>query len=114
MTAGRNLNGDGPERLFQIIQILRSGRFPVTGRVLADELEISLRTLYRTWAELNGSACADQGGGGAGYVLEDGYDMPRFMLTADELEAAVPWRGMGGDTAAIHRSPAVLATLSPS
>jgi predicted DNA-binding transcriptional regulator YafY len=30
------------ERLFQIIQILQSTRSPITGRELADELEISL------------------------------------------------------------------------
>ena len=40
------------ERLFQIIQILRGKRRPVTGRELADELEVSLRTLYRDMAEL--------------------------------------------------------------
>ncbi|MCP4317782.1 MAG: tyrosine-type recombinase/integrase, partial [Hyphomicrobiales bacterium] len=39
-------------RVIQIIQILRSTRSPVTGRDLADELEISLRTLYRDMAEL--------------------------------------------------------------
>ncbi len=40
------------ERLFQIIQILRSSRAPVTGARLAEELEVSLRTLYRDMAEL--------------------------------------------------------------
>jgi len=30
-----------------------------------------------------------RGEAGTGYVLEDGYDMPALMLTADELEAAV-------------------------
>ena len=40
------------ERLFQIIQILRRKNRPVTGRELAEELETSLRTLYRDMAEL--------------------------------------------------------------
>lgn len=76
------------ERLFQIIQILRSTRSPVTGRDLADELEISLRTLYRDMAELAAQRIPIRGEAGMGYVLDDGYDMPPLMLTADELEAA--------------------------
>ncbi len=76
------------ERLFQIIQILRSTRSPVTGRDLADELEISLRTLYRDMAELTAQRVPVTGEAGMGYVMNDGYDMPPLMLTADELEAA--------------------------
>lgn len=76
------------ERLFQIIQILRGKRGPVTGRDLADELEVSLRTLYRDMAELMAQRVPITGEAGTGYVLEQGYDMPPLMLTADELEAA--------------------------
>lgn len=76
------------ERLFQIIQILRAGRAPVTGRELADELEISLRTLYRDMAELVAQRVPVTGEAGMGYVLDEGYDMPPLMLTAGELEAA--------------------------
>jgi len=35
------------QRLFDLIQILRRHRYPVTGKQLADELDVSLRTLYR-------------------------------------------------------------------
>ncbi|MGR3620874.1 helix-turn-helix transcriptional regulator [Pseudophaeobacter sp.] len=76
------------ERLFQIIQILRSARAPITGRDLADELEISLSTLYRDMAELHAQRIPITGEAGVGYILDDGYDMPPLMLTADELEAA--------------------------
>ncbi len=76
------------ERLFQIIQILRSTRSPITGKELADELEISIRTLYRDMAELAAQRIPITGEAGMGYVLDDGYDMPPLMLTADELEAA--------------------------
>lgn len=76
------------ERLFQIIQILRANRSPVTGRSLADELEVSLRTLYRDMAELTAQRIPVTGEAGTGYVLGEGYDMPPLMLTADELEAA--------------------------
>jgi predicted DNA-binding transcriptional regulator YafY len=77
------------ERLFQIIQILRANRSPVTGQSMAEELEISLRTLYRDMAELIAQRVPVTGEAGTGYVLDDGYDMPPLMLTADELEAAV-------------------------
>lgn len=76
------------ERLFQIIQILRANRSPVTGRSLANELEISLRTLYRDMAELIAQRVPVTGEAGTGYILGEGYDMPPLMLTADELEAA--------------------------
>lgn len=76
------------ERLFQIIQILRSTRSPITGRELANELEVSLSTLYRDMAELTAQRIPITGEAGIGYVLDDGYDMPPLMLTADELEAA--------------------------
>ncbi|TCL09007.1 putative DNA-binding transcriptional regulator YafY [Shimia isoporae] len=82
------------ERLFQIIQILRSSRGPVTGARLAEELEVSLRTLYRDMAELAAQRVPILGEAGTGYVLQDGYDMPPLMLTADELEAAALGAGL--------------------
>ena len=77
------------ERLFQIIQILRRYDRPITAHELAEELETSLRTVYRDTAELIAQRVPIRGEAGIGYVLEDGYDMPPLMLTADELEAAV-------------------------
>jgi predicted DNA-binding transcriptional regulator YafY len=76
------------ERLLQIIQILRAARAPVTGQSLADEMEISLRTLYRDMAELIAQRVPVTGEAGTGYFLDDGYDVPPLMLTPDELEAA--------------------------
>ena len=35
------------ERLLELIQVLRRHRAPVSGAVLADELGVSLRTIYR-------------------------------------------------------------------
>ncbi|MBV8334662.1 MAG: HTH domain-containing protein, partial [Alphaproteobacteria bacterium] len=42
------------DRLFQIIQILRRTRGPITAEVLATELETSKRTVYRDIADLIG------------------------------------------------------------
>jgi len=88
------------ERLFAIIQALRARKRPVTARQLADELEVSLRTIYRDTAELIAQRVPLRGGAGIGYVLDAGYELPPLMLTSDELEAAVlgaAWVSQRGD-----------------
>jgi predicted DNA-binding transcriptional regulator YafY len=77
------------DRLFQIIQILRRSRGPVTADALAEELETSKRTVYRDVAALIGQRVPVRGEAGFGYVLEAGFEMPPLMLTPDEIEAAV-------------------------
>jgi len=75
--------------LFQIIQILRRMRKPVTAAAIAGELETSTRSVYRDVAALIGQRVPIRGEAGTGYVLEDGYDLPPLMLTPDEIEAVV-------------------------
>jgi predicted DNA-binding transcriptional regulator YafY len=77
------------DRLFQIIQILRRSTRPVTAAALAEELEISKRTLYRDVADLIGQRVPIEGEAGLGYLLATDYDMPPLMLTPDEIEAVV-------------------------
>ena len=40
------------ERLLDLMQILRRHRYPVAGQALAQEMNISMRTLYRDIATL--------------------------------------------------------------
>lgn len=77
------------DRLFQIIQVLRRTRKPLTAEAIARELETSKRTIYRDIATLIGQRVPIRGEAGTGYVLEKGFDMPPLMLTPDEIEAAV-------------------------
>jgi predicted DNA-binding transcriptional regulator YafY len=77
------------DRLFQIIQILRRSRGPVTADALAEELETSKRTVYRDVAALIGQRVPVRGEAGFGYILEAGFEIPPLMLTPDEIEAAV-------------------------
>lgn len=103
------------ERLFQIIQILRAARAPVTGQELAEELEISLRTLYRDMAELAAQRIPITGEAGMGYVMDDEYDMPPLMLTADELEAAAlgaAWVASEADPTLARAARDLVAKLS--
>lgn len=64
------------DRLFQIIQILRRSSRPVTATMLAGELEISIRTVYRDMADLIGQRVPIAGEAGLGYILDSDYDMP--------------------------------------
>lgn len=88
------------DRLLRVIQLLRRYRRPVTGQVMADELEISLRTLYRDIADLVSDGVPVRGEAGVGYVLGEGYDLPPLMFKADELEAVMlglRWVAKRGD-----------------
>ncbi|MGY5775153.1 helix-turn-helix transcriptional regulator [Rhizobium sp. LEGMi135b] len=77
------------DRLFQIIQILRRSSRPVTAAALADELEISKRTVYRDIADLMSQRVPIEGEAGFGYLLSPDYEMPPLMLTPEEIEAVV-------------------------
>ena len=77
------------QRLLDLIQLLRRHRNPVSGAALAEELDISLRTLYRDIATLNGQGAHIDGEPGMGYVLRPGFMLPPLMFSEDELEALV-------------------------
>src|SRR5215510_2798410 len=77
------------DRLFQIIQVLRRTRKPLTADAIAAELETSKRTIYRDIATLIGQRVPIRGEAGMGYILEKGFDLPPLLLTPDEIEAAV-------------------------
>jgi predicted DNA-binding transcriptional regulator YafY len=76
------------DRLFQIVQLLRGGRV-VTAGYLAQELEVSERTIYRDIADLTASGVPIEGEAGVGYQLPRGFDLPPLMFTEDEIEALV-------------------------
>ncbi|MDP3706256.1 MAG: YafY family protein [Legionellaceae bacterium] len=77
------------QRLFDLIQILRRHRYPVTGKQLADELDVSLRTLYRDIATLQAQGASIEGEPGLGYVLRPGFMLPPLMFSEEEIEALV-------------------------
>ncbi|WP_454782337.1 helix-turn-helix transcriptional regulator [Legionella sp. WA2022007384] len=77
------------ERLLDLIQILRRHRFPVSGVSLAQELGVSLRTLYRDISMLKGQGAPIEGEAGMGYMLRPGFTLPPLMFTTDEIEAIV-------------------------
>lgn len=77
------------QRLLDLIQLLRRHRRPVTGAVLAGELGVSLRTLYRDIATLQAQGARIDGEPGVGYVLRPGFMLPPLMFSEDEIAALV-------------------------
>ncbi|MBA2777553.1 helix-turn-helix transcriptional regulator [Billgrantia kenyensis] len=66
-------------RLLDLLQILRRHRCPVSGTALAQELGVSLRTLYRDIASLRAIGAEIEGEPGMGYRLEPGLMLPPLM-----------------------------------
>jgi predicted DNA-binding transcriptional regulator YafY len=116
--------GDHPvsrsERLLSLIQALRRHRQPVSGRRLAEELGVSLRTLYRDIATLQGQGAEIEGEPGLGYILRPGFMLPPLMFTEDEIEALVlgsRWVADRGDDrlgAAASNALAKIAAVLPA
>ena len=75
------------DRLFDIIQILRLSRRPVTATAIAAELEVTPRTVYRDIAILQARRVPIEGAVGLGYMLRPGFDLPALMFSEDEVEA---------------------------
>ncbi|MBN8937930.1 MAG: YafY family transcriptional regulator [Rhizobiales bacterium] len=75
------------DRLFDIIQSLRVASRPMTAAMLAEHLEVNIRTVYRDIAALQARRIPIEGASGIGYVLRRGFDLPPLMFTADEIDA---------------------------
>lgn len=103
------------QRLFDLIQILRRHRYPVKGKQLADELDVSLRTLYRDIATLQAQGASIEGEPGLGYVLRPGFMLPPLMFSEEEIEALVlgsRWVARRADKKLRFAATNVLAKIS--
>jgi len=80
---------DKTERLFALLDALRRRRTPTTAETLAEEQQVSVRTIYRDVQTLVGLGAPIEGEAGLGYVLRAGFFMPPLMFTPVELEALV-------------------------
>ena len=76
-------------RLLALLQALRCRRRPVTAAALAQELQVSERTIYRDLSELAAQGAPVRGEAGVGYMLLPGLFLPPLMLTEDETEAVL-------------------------
>ncbi len=102
------------DRLFQIIQIFQRQRSVITADRIAEELEVSTRTIYRDIADLIGSKVPIRGEAGTGYLLERGFDMPPMMFSEEEIDAimlGVQWVRANGDPAIQRAAEDVLTKV---
>ena len=108
------------ERLLSLLQTLRRRRRPVSGKALAQELRISIRTLYRDIATLQAQGADIEGEPGLGYVLRPGFILPPLMFSEDEIEALVlgsRWVAERGDDllgSAARNAIAKIAAVLPA
>ena len=76
-------------RLLDLIQALRRRRKPIAAALLAQELGVSLRTIYRDIDTLVAQGAPIQGEAGLGYVLKPGFTLPPLMFDPDEVDALI-------------------------
>ncbi|MCW8955908.1 MAG: YafY family transcriptional regulator [Gammaproteobacteria bacterium] len=74
------------DRLFQIVQNLHPDR-AITAHALAEQLEVSERTIYRDIQDLSLSGVPVTGEAGQGYRLLPGFQLPPLMFNEEEIEA---------------------------
>lgn len=75
------------ERLFRIIQIMRTANGALTAQQIAEKLEISKRSVYRDMAHLIGSGAPIESEPGVGFMLREAFDLPPLSFTFEQLEA---------------------------
>lgn len=74
------------DRLFELIQCFRAGTL-WRGEDLAEQLGVSVRTIYRDIATLIASGVPIEGAAGVGYVLRSPIFLPPLSLSAGEMAA---------------------------
>lgn len=103
------------ERLLELIQALRRHRRPVSGQALADDLGVSLRTIYRDIQTLIGQGARIDGEAGLGFLLRPGFVLPPLMFSDEELEALVlglRWVSQRTDASFEHAAMNALAKIA--
>lgn len=101
-------------RMFEIAQMLRTARAPLTAEVIAARLEVVKRTIYRDVAALQAAGVPIEGAAGLGYVMRSGFDLPPLMFTPEEIEAIIVGLsliGRTGDAALEQAGRSVIAKI---
>ena len=108
------------ERLLALLQALRRHRRAVSGQTLAQEVGVSIRTLYRDIASLQSQGASIDGSPGIGYVMKPGFMLPPLMFRPEEMEAlalGLRWvadRGDRGLSSGAREAMAKIAAVMPT
>ena len=92
-------------RLFEMLGMLRARRRPVTALELAEELGVSERSVYRDVETLRLLGAPLDGQAGVGFVLREGFFLPNFAFSPEELDALVLGLGWVRERADHFSSP---------
>jgi predicted DNA-binding transcriptional regulator YafY len=104
-----------PDRLFRLLDALRRLPQPVTAARLAEETEVSERTLYRDIDTLRAGGALIDGASGLGYTLTEDPALPPQMFTQLEIEALVLGLAevrLAGDPALVRAADDALAKIT--
>ncbi len=106
-------------RMFEIIQLLRQAKKPLRAEDMAQTLEVTIRTIYRDIATLQGMRVPIEGAAGVGYIMRPGFDLPPLNFDVEEAEAITVGLNMiarTGDTSlhkAAQRAARKIADATP-
>ena len=76
------------DKLFQLTNLIRAKQ-PITAEQIAEELDVSVRTVYRYIDDLSVSGIPVFGTTGVGYQLHENFELPPLNLTEEELDVLV-------------------------
>ncbi len=103
------------QRLFDLLQLFRCHKYPVSAEHLADTLNVSVRTIYRDIATLQAQGADIQGEAGVGYILKPTFTLPPLMFSTSELEALLlgaSWIAKQGDNEFENAAKNAIAKIS--
>lgn len=103
------------DRLFRLLSAFRVLPQPVTAARLAQEMEVSERTLYRDIDSLRAGGAVIDGEAGVGYTLTEDPALPPQMFTRLEVEALVLGLGevrQAGDPALAKAAEQAMAKIT--
>lgn len=101
-------------RLFELLSVLRARRRPATAIELAHDLNVSKRSVYRDIETLRLLGAPIDGQAGIGFVLKDGFFLPHFAFSPEEIDALIlglGWVQQRGDPALVQSSDSALAKI---
>ncbi|GGA59814.1 hypothetical protein GCM10011499_32500 [Pelagibacterium lentulum] len=102
------------DRLFRLLQAMRVMAPPITAARLAEETELSLRSLYRDIDSLRAAGARIEGERGYGYRLVEDYALPPQTFERTEIEAlalGLAEVGSMGDPALAKAAKSALAKV---
>ncbi|OOF79426.1 helix-turn-helix transcriptional regulator [Rodentibacter caecimuris] len=103
------------QRLLSLLQLLSNYRYPVKAEILAERLNVSIRTIYRDIDMLCCQGAMIEGARGIGYQLRKEFSLPTSLLSKEEVEAlilGIRWVTKHTDTSLSNSALSALMKIS--